>query len=196
MNRSDIAELHYIAAIANVPSIIQHGIVSHNLADKIVHDSVAMAEIQERRENKQIPAAGKLHEYVNLYFDAHNPMLSKIRAYNDNICILRVDTKVLDLPGVIIADRNAASGWVRFLPVADGLKTIDRDRVFARYWTHRQDSFDEMSHRSEKCAEVLVPDRVESRLLVGAHVANQAALSQFQQLKIGLPVDIKNDIFF
>ena len=123
-------------------------------------------------------------------------MLSKLRAQNDNICVLRVDPKVLDLPGVIIADRNAASGWARFSPVAEGLKRIDRDRVFGRYWTHPQDEYEEMSHKSEKCAEVLVPDCIRPSFLLGAYVVNEVALQKFQQLNIGLPVRIRSDIFF
>ena len=126
MNRDDITELHFIAPINNVPSITQFGILSHKLSGQIDHYSVAMPEIQERRKNKQIPGARTLHDYANLYFDAHNPMLSKLRARNDDICILRIDAKVLDLPGVIIADRNAASDWVRFSPLIEGLKAIDR----------------------------------------------------------------------
>lgn len=65
MNRADVTELHYIAAIANVPSILKHGILSHTLAAELAHDSVAMPEIQERRRNKQIPGAGPLHGYAN-----------------------------------------------------------------------------------------------------------------------------------
>lgn len=67
-----------------------------------------MGEVQARRENKQIPGAGKLHDYANLYFDAHNPMLSKLRARNDDLCVLRVDAKVLELPEVVVTDRNTA----------------------------------------------------------------------------------------
>lgn len=196
MNRADITELHYIAPIANVPSILQHGVLSHNLVHRIVHHSVAMPEIQERRRNKEIPGARPLHDYANLYFDAHNPMLSKCRDRNNEICVLRVAPAVLDLPGVIITDRNAASDVVSFRPVAGGLRAIDRDRVFAQYWTHPQDLFDEWSHKSEKCAEVLVPDCVKPCYLVGAYVKNQVALQTFQQLKIQLPIDIKSDIFF
>lgn len=196
MNRGDIAELHFIAPIANVPSIMQHGILSHRLAGPVPHHSVAMAEVQERRKTKQIPGARKLHEYANLYFDAHNATLSKLREYNNDVCVLRVDAKVLDLPGVIIADRNAASDMVGFHPAAQGLKKIDRDRVFAESWIHRQDPFDQRRHKSEKCAEVLVPDCVMPRYLVGAYVANQVALQTFQLLNVQLPVDIKSDIFF
>ena len=196
MNRDEITELHFIAPIANLPPIMEHGILCHKRAGQVEHHSVAMAEIQERRTNKRIPGAGTLHDYANLYFDAHNPMLSKLRAQNEDICVLQVDPKVLDLPGVIIADRNAASKWVRFSPVDDGLKAIDRERVFARYWTHPQDFYEDMSHKSEKCAEVLVPDCVMPGFLLGAYVATEVALQKFQQLNIGLPVLIRRDIFF
>jgi len=55
MNRADVTELHYITAIANLPSILRHGVLSHVLANRLAHDTVAMPEIQERRRNKQIP---------------------------------------------------------------------------------------------------------------------------------------------
>jgi len=196
MNREDVTELHYITAMANLPSILQHGILSHTQATRVAHDSVAMPEIQERRRNKQIPGAGFLHEYANLYFDAHNPMLSRCRARNNEICVLQIDAGVLDVPGVIIANRNAASNWTSFWPVTDGLGVISRERVFARYWLHPDDPYDEMSHKSEKCAEVLVPDRVDGQFITGAYIANQAALLEFQRLNSQLPVSIRGDMFF
>lgn len=196
MNRTDITELHFIAPIRNVPSILQHGILSHRRADQLPHDSVAMPEVQARRVDKPIPGARRLHEYANLYFDAHNPMLSKRREQNEFICVLRISTDVLNLLGVIIADRNAASGWVKFSPVAEGLARIDKDRVYARYWTHRENPYDEMSHKSEKCAEVLVPDQVAPGYIQGAYVANPVALAAFTALNAGLPVTINHVMFF
>lgn len=196
MNLGDVTELHYITAIENVPSISQYGILSHNLAEQLAHDSVAMPEIQERRSNKQIPGARPLHEYANLYFDAHNPMLSKCRVRNSGICVLRVNASVLDQAGVIVTDRNAASGWARFWPGAEGLANINRDRVFARYWLHQDDPYEEMRHKSEKCAELLVPDRVGAHLIVGAYVANQNAQTTFQQRNPRLPVQIRGEMFF
>jgi hypothetical protein len=196
MNRADVTELHYITAIANVPSIMEHGILSHTLAEELTHDSVAMPEIQERRRNKQIPGARLLHEYANLYFDAHNPMLSRCRGRNSEICVLQIRPTVLDLPGVIIADRNAASNWTGFRPVSGGLNAISKDRVFARYWIHADDPYEEMRHKSEKCAEVLVPDRVDPQFIRGAYVANQIALAEFQKLNLQLSVRIRSDMFF
>ena len=195
MKREDVTELHYITAIANVSSILQQGILSHTLAAELVHDSVAMPEIQAIRMNKLIPNARRLHEYVNLYFDAHNAMLSRVRRHNSEICVLQIDAAVLELPDVIVTDRNAASGWVSFSPVDDGLEAIDRDRLFARSWKH-EDMHDEISHKSEKMAEVLIPDRMEARFVIGACVANQTALRAFQSLATPLPVRIRGDMFF
>jgi hypothetical protein len=197
MKRTDITELHFITPIVNVPSIVKHGILSHNLSEKLSHDSVAMQEIQEKRINKQIPGTHKqLHDYANLYFDAHNPMLSKRRSKNDELCILRIDPAVLDLPGVIIADQNASSNYVRFYSVTKGLSAIDKEKLFSKYWTHPGNQFAEWAHKSIKCAETLVPERVEPNYILDAYVANQTALNAFNKLKIELTVCIKDDIFF
>jgi len=196
MNRGDVTELHYITAIANVPSILRYGILSHTLAEQRIHDSVAMPEIQEIRTNKQIPGGRPLHEYANLYFDAHNPMLSKCRARNNDICVLQIDSTALDIDGVIVTDRNAARRAVRYYDVATGLATLDRDKLFAEFWLHRDDPIEEDRHKALKCAEVLVPDRLEARFVIEAYVANRTALEILQQLKTHLPVRTRSDIFF
>ena len=196
MERADVKELYYITPIANVLSVMQHGILSNKLSTKLSHKSVAMEEVQYRRKDKQIPGARKLHEYANLYFDAHNPMLCKRQDQNDRICILCVNPSVLDLPDVIISDRNAASDWARFSTVSDGLAALDKNKIYATYWTNANNQYEAWENKSIKCAEVLIPDRVEPRYIMGAYVANQTALKAFKELKIQLTVGIRNDIFF
>ena len=196
MERADVKELYYITPIINVPSIIQHGILSNELSKKLPHKSVAMQEIQHKRKNKKIPGARKLHQYANLYFDAHNPMLCKRQDQNNQICILCVNALVLDLPDVIISDRNAASDWAKFSTVSDGLAALDKNKIYAKYWTNVNNQYDAWESKSIKCAEVLIPDRVEPKYIIGAYVANETALKAFKKLKIQLTVRISNDIFF
>ena len=141
MNRNELEELHYITAIRNVPSIMSEGILSHKRAKKINHNSVAMEEIQDRREKKVVPGGRSLHEYVNLYFHARNPMLYVRQSQHIDLCILCVSTQILDLPGVVIADRNASSDYARFAPAPKGLSIVDKESTFAEYWTH-QDPFE------------------------------------------------------
>jgi hypothetical protein len=196
MNCSDVTELYYITRITNVPSILKRGILSNKLSSKLPHDSIAMPEMQDKRENKRIPGAGMLHDYANLYFDAHNPMLSKRRNRNNEICILRISATILELSGIIVSDQNAASDYVLFYPVKEGLKAIDKERLFAQYWTHPGNQYEEWAHKSAKCAEVLIPNRVEHNYILGAFVANQIAFESFQKLESKLPVEIKGSIFF
>ena len=67
MTRAELTELHYITPIANVASILEHGIASHNRAEKLQHDSIAMPEIQDKRKSVVVPNGLGLHDYVNLY---------------------------------------------------------------------------------------------------------------------------------
>ncbi len=196
MNREDISELHFITPIANLASILTHGILSNRRAVQFSHISIAMEEVQDKRKGKPIPGAGNLHEYANLYFDAHNPMLSRRRDQNDTICVLRIDRAVLDVSGVIVTSCNAASDYVRFSTMAMGIQALDKDLVFAQFWTDAQNPFAEMRHKSIKCAEVLVPDVVTPALLIGAYVANERALQVFEALDTGLPVTINGVMFF
>jgi hypothetical protein len=196
MNRSDVTELYYITRITNVPSILKQGVLSNRLSSKLPHDSIAMPEMQDKRENKRIPGAGMLHDYANLYFDAHNPMLSKRRDRNNEICVLRISAMVLGLPGAIISDKNAASDYVHFYPAKDGLVALDKDTIFAPFWLHPENPVAEWRHKSAKCAEVLVPNKIDPKYILGAIVANQTALESLRKIGSKLPIEIKGDIFF
>lgn len=195
MTRKDVTELYFITAIDNVPSILEHGILCHKKSARLSHRSIANGDVQQLRTDKQIPGTGKhLHDYANMYFDAHNPMLSRRRAENDRICVLRILSQVLDLDGVIVSDRNAARGWARFSPVDEGLAMLVRDRVFAESWLHDNPvEYDE--HKGIKCAEVLVPKRVEAKYVFAAYVASRTAKDAFQAC-CTLPVELKSGMFF
>lgn len=180
-----------------MPSILEYGILAHNRADRLRHCSVAMPEIQQRRKDKPIPGTNKrLHDYANLYIDAHNPMLSRVRHRNAEICILRIHPAVLDSSGVIITDQNAASEYVRFYDMAEGIAALDRDYIMAEFWLHPDDLYAEWRHKSAKCAEVLVPDQVGPEYIYSAYLASRQGLEFWRQNNIHLTAEIKADIFF
>jgi hypothetical protein len=194
MRREDLPELHYITPIENVPSILEHGILSHQRAARLAHRSVAMHQIQDRRSSVVVPGVNrKLHSYANLYICARNPMLYKRRF--ERICVLSINTGVLDLPGVIITDRNAASNYVRFAPAPEGLTIVNRERTFAKYWTD-EDPIEQMCKKSAKCAEVLVPDRVGPEYIQHAYVASVEMKTQMDALNTGLDVRVDGHLFF
>ena len=194
MNREDLTELHFITHIGNVTSIIEHGIVSYVRAAKLPHRSVAMQEIQDLRSKKLVPGTGRrLHEYANLYICGRNPMLYK-RRYEE-ICVLSISTDVLDLPGVIITDQNAAGNYVSFRPAPQGLHYVSQELTFADDWTD-QDAIQYWRKKAAKCAEVLVPDRVEPKYLQRAYVACDEMRARFDALNTGIQVRVHKHLFF
>lgn len=110
-----VTEFQCIMPLENIPSVLKLGILSNERSAKIEHRSVAMEDVQEKREQKHVPGGLKLHQYANLYFHARNPMLYKRKSETNNLCVLRVSTEILQLPGVVFADCNASSprafGW-------------------------------------------------------------------------------------
>jgi len=109
-----VTELHYIMPIANIGSVMAHGLLSYERAAGLPHASVALQPVQDKRDKKLVPGGLKLHQYANLYFHARNPMLFKRLNEAGMLCVLRVSTEVLALPGAVISDQNAASDYVRF----------------------------------------------------------------------------------
>jgi hypothetical protein len=178
----------------NLSSVLQHGILSYERAAALLHHSVAMPEVQERRDQRQVPAGLRLHQYANLYFHARNPMLFKRLDQADALCVLRVNRDVMQLPGVVLTDQNAASDYVRFLALAQ-IGEIDMNRVYALDWRH-QDRITFYRQKAAKCAEVLVPGQVEPRFLIGAHVVDAAARDRLSALGFHLPIAITPALFF
>ena len=195
MERHELQELHYITPICNIPSILQNGILSHVRASRLQHESVAMQTIQDRRARVRVPRGRPLHEYANLYICGRNPMLYKRLGQHEKICVLSVSAEVLDLQGVIVTDSNASSNYVRFAAAPDGLRIVDHGHTFAEWWTD-QDPIQQCRKTAAKCAEVLVPDRVEPRFLRGVYVSSDQARADVSALKTGLTVTVDRHLFF
>jgi len=196
MKREDLCELHFITPIINLGSILKLGILSHNRAKQIEHKSVAMQEIQDLRENVVVPGGKPLHDYVNLYLCARNPMLYKRRSHHAEICVLRISIKVLDILGTVITDQNASSKYVRFGSAHEGLSNVNQSMVFADDWTNPYDQIAEWRHKSIKCAEVLVPDLISPIYILGAYVSCSDPSEQIQIIAPQFSVTVNSHLFF
>jgi hypothetical protein len=204
LTRDDLTELHCIQPFDNVLSILAGGILSHYQAKDVDHKSIASPLVQARREPVYVPGPSstkrKLHSYANLYVNARNKMLSKIKYDHGDldICVMRISLDVLDLPGVVVASQNASSDYARFAAAPDGLGLIDKDMVFASSWKHPNDQIAEWRHGSIMCAEVLVPDSVEPEYIEGAYVSCKAARKALRRTVEDGSFDltINEDLFF
>jgi len=161
--------------------------------------SVADPIIQERRAKIVVPGGMKLHAYANLYFNARNPMMFKRKDIHKELNVLRIDPVILDEPEVAISDGNASSYYVRFHPSPEGLKYLDRDLIFARYWTDANPII-AYQRKSAICAEVLVPDFVPAEFITGIYVSCREFYQKVAELTRGLPlcnnISINPTLFF
>lgn len=181
MSAGSIRELHYIAPIANLESIFDKGILSHNEAEPHKKADVSMDGVQKIRAQKDIPAeamgqAKKIHDCTNLYFNAKNPMLSTRRSQKETICVLRLKPDLLKQPGAVIADRNAAVRGAQFFKAAEGVHKLAMNVLFGEYWTSKYNSTETNELNGHlRCAELLLPRKIHPSYIGGMYVASEAA---------------------
>lgn len=181
--------------IDNIPSVIENGLLSYYNAKSCSHISVALEEVQDRREEVRIPNGGKLHSYANLYFSCRNPMMYRRKDSAEDLCVLAVDTSVLNMDGCILSDQNASTDLVKFYTPEDGLNNIDFNLVFAKYWTC-EDYYEQCRRKAIKCAEILVPDCIPYDYIVGAYVLNKESEQKMLDLGFRKKIKIYPTIFF
>ena len=195
MKREDLTELHYITHIRNVPSIMERGVVSHRRAASLKHRSVADPEVQNLRGKVSVPQGNKLHDYVNLYVCARNPMLYKLMGQHSVLCVLRVSTDVLDISGVVVTDGNASSKWVRFAEAPKGLQIVNEELTFADFWSD-ENRIEYYKKKHAKCAEILIPNRVSVEFIIGAYVSRNETKEKLDLLVPNICVTVNSHLFF
>jgi hypothetical protein len=174
---------------------MRRGILSQVRASPLRPESVADPEVQGIRDGKRVPNARLLHEYVNLYFDARNPMMYRRLASKNSIVVLRVSPEVMDLPGAVIADGNAASNGTRFYTSPWGLAALDEDRVYAASWTDA-DRWAYFEKKRQRCAEVLVPDALPVKYIFGCYACADDVRVTCERASLGLEVRVRKDVYF
>ena len=107
--------LLYLVHIRNLRSIFRYGILSRMRVMQLVanFEDISYGSVQRLRSRISIKHGDDsrpLHSYVNLFFAAKPPMLAVFhnRARQDDLVYLEISPTVLDLPGTLIADGNAA----------------------------------------------------------------------------------------
>ena len=108
--------LLYLVHIRNLKSILCRGILSRVQVSNLGlgFEDISYTSVQRLRSRifvKHGNVSRPLHSYVNLFFAVRPPMLAVFdnRLRQDDLVYLEVSPTVLDLPGVLISDGNAAA---------------------------------------------------------------------------------------
>lgn len=173
--------VYNIMPIANIPSVLQHGIVCFEQMQQFQHTSIAMDEVQKRRSKVEIPNGYFLHQYANLYFSFNNPMLYKRQSLADELCVL--------------ADRNAAISLVRFYSPLNGVEKLDFEKIHAQFWTD-PDPIIQREKKAIKCAEILIPQRISTDYIAGAYVVSNKAEQQLKNCGFNQQIVVNPLVFY
>jgi len=180
LHLADIEELHYILPIANLASVMEHGILSHRRVVRLdfEHDDVSAAEIQDRRALVTVPRADRaksplaLHRHVNFYLNAHNAMMYVKRMDHENLCVLRIHREILERGDVMLSSRNSSTTSVSFFsptekdplysPRSAHYLTVERTRGYGE---------DKEEGKAIRQAEMLAPYQVDPSYIGGIFVS-------------------------
>lgn len=193
-NRSEY--LYNIVSIDNLESILRHGILSKNKVQNHFHYiDISNRSVQNRRDNVYVTKDKMLHDFANLYFNPRNAMLySRLTQIND-LCILKIDKCVLDLPNTVVSDRNAAIGGAKFMSPSQALKKLDFDIIYSKSWD-LDNPQDKLRYKALMMAEVLVYGSVPSHLIKEIWVANEIAYEKVKQITPSILTTIRPKAFF
>ncbi len=198
MKIPQIPGLFYITHIDNVPSILKHGILSHErvLAEEIQYTHIYAEDIVANRREKQTPDGHSLWHFANLYFQPRNPMLYRViheKSANE-VAIISVRPEILDRLDIFISTGNAAHSSSEILTVGEvqkRLRQIIKDTKL-EYWKEEDGS------KRKIMAECLVPDMLSPDLIQTIYVATRSAKTDVEAAipYSNIPVVTQANMFF
>lgn len=216
IDKDSIDELYYMCDIANLISILEHGILSHRRVDRKImgHTDISNDGVQENRSRKRIerPEASKkpmsLHRHTPLYLNPHNGMMHSLTRNNNDkdkhksLCVLRVDKAILNRRNVIFSDKNAAcSSTSFFTPDAFKLESPASEYLSLPYgYVPDEDPLVREERKQTRQAEALIPYEVQRAYIRGILVSNSASKAaveaELMQAGLQYEVDVVSSMFF
>lgn len=194
MPKNSVKSLYYITHIENLPSILQHGILSHRQVteQQVTFRPIYNAEIVANREKRQTPDGKSLWEYANVYFQPRNPMLYKVlnETGKKNVVILGVKPRVLETKGAFIALGNAAHSLSDLVDVQNGLRIISSKEfwpvIHSDWWKPEDGS------KRKIMAECLLPDVVPAEAIHSVFVSSPSVAETVRGILANLarPVEV------
>ena len=141
---SPLRRLYYVAPIANLASILRHGLLSFNEIERrsVNHNSFAEESVQNRRHARHVTLSDgvdvTVHELVPLYLTPRTPTLSARRSEQERLTFLDISADAICDPGIQFAftDGNAGASDTSFYRNLNKLDKIPWNVIFADYWTN------------------------------------------------------------
>lgn len=150
--------LYHFTHIANLPGIIQNGLLADNFIAPINYINSGSQEIKNNRKKKIITSGRYVGDYVPFYFAPCSPMMyrQKRNGLIDNNSIIYLVADAIHLTNRYewcCSDTNAAKFNANFFNTwEDMLRNIDWDVMNLTYW---QNTPDDPNRKDRRMAEFL-----------------------------------------
>ncbi len=112
-----------------------------------------------------------------------------------SLIVISVSPNVLDIPGTILTDGNAAADITRFYPSPDGLENLDESLIYAQSWND-PDFWTKIEKKRVRCTEVLVPDWISPAYIMGCYASSSSVQASCLQVASSLRIVINRSIYF
>lgn len=190
--------IYHMTHIEHLPSILAHGLLSHNNPYK-KHD-ISNKNANDKRERIEPIHNRSVHEYVPFYFNSRNAMLFVVqKEYGENIVLLEIKKEILLSNGVIFTNGNAAAQSLGFADDIDDLLNpnfINWNEVFATSWNDANENI-KNEKKFKMMAEVLVPDMVPSAMIAGIVCQNPSVCEKVARiLNNSINISWNSSLFF
>ncbi|HEY9085088.1 MAG TPA: DarT ssDNA thymidine ADP-ribosyltransferase family protein [Candidatus Tyrphobacter sp.] len=195
--KPEITSFYYITHVDNLPSILQYGILSHEVIERrnIPHHRIYDAAIVSKRGNTIVNGSSLWH-YANLYFQPRNPMMYRVlRETNvSEIVVIGVRRAVLDSAGALVTLGNAAASETEVVSAAEGIKSI------ATIWKDIDSEWWRATDGSKRriMAEVLVPDKITADQIHTIYVSGHGVAESLKGMHLPetIPIVPEPKMFF
>lgn len=184
-------EFYYITHVDNLASIAARGLLSHNAVAKLPGGRVDLSnpKMQDLRARRIDPVYSRsIHDYVPLYVNPKNSMLSVRRDVDTQVVVLRIGRAVLEQREHLYTDGNAALANTK-IGLSHEVGLAANEALCAPYWK----GIHEGARR--RMAEVLIFPDVPHKFIHGFLVKWPELLAPAQE-RLGVSGEVSMTTFF
>ncbi len=167
-NHKQKFQLFHMTHINNLSSIIQHGLLSHNLVNQPYID-ISNQSVNQRREKAETIFNHSIHDYVPLYFNVKNAMLYAVQSYyKDEIIILEINKDICLQEQTLFSYMNASTNQAVFqFCLQKFLDKTDWNSIYQRTWV------DNLHIKQAMMSECLIYNVIEASCIQNIHCQSE-----------------------
>jgi len=193
--------LFYITHLDNVASILNLGILSHNLAHSkgFVSTDISNQQVNARRNRVAPNLGGNIHDYTPLYFNHKNPMLYTLCKNSDRnkLILLKVNPHILLADNVSFSDGNASVRSTKFYKNIDEFNKLNWNLLNKGSWYNYE--FGIQEGRRIMCSEVLAKEKIPSYYIDEIFVYSEETLEHILPMfpnHLGIKANRNKSLYF